>query len=319
MYTYIYICKLIIPLMSSFLKKTIIFGLIVLGLYSFIYAIGINSKYEPNDYIDAIIDKHKRVKSIKGKQLLLIAGSNIAFGIDSKIISDSIHLPVTNMGLAAGLGVDFILNEAKDLLKPNDIAVLSIECLGSLEGDYLSKYKAKKALSYTGNYFKADYNAELIIDNYLIRNRLIHLKDAGTSNKNTVYGRKYFNEYGDLTSHKSKPHSSNLMLPPAQNTDKLEIIAAINEFTQYCKAHNISVFYTYPSIAKSAYTKYAKLIDNFSAHLNKIENLEILDTLAESVKPDSLFFDSIFHLMYGERDERSKLIGHHLKNTLKSR
>lgn len=305
--------------MNSFLKKSVLFALMISGIYLVLYAISMNSKYKPNDYIDAIVDKHKRVESIKGRQVLLIGDSNIAFGLDSDVISDSVNLPVTNMALEVGLGLEFILEEAKDLLEPNDVAVLSIEYLMTLEGSYMSKYQAGMALPVSSDYFDRDINSELIIDNYFTRKRLFEFNTTKISNRDIVYNRKAFNEFGDLTSHRTKkPHKGNLMLPPPQETDKEELITAIDEFTQYCKRNRISVYYTFPSIAQSAYTKNAALINQFTNRLNQIDHLIFLDGSKESVKPDSLFFDSVFHLTYNERAKRSKILGNHLKNALKS-
>ncbi|HPG73671.1 MAG TPA: hypothetical protein PLM49_05215, partial [Bacteroidales bacterium] len=62
----------------------------------------------------AIIDKHKRIDSIKSPKIIFAGGSNLPFGIDSKMIQDSLHTPVVNLGLHAGLGLDFMLNELQN-------------------------------------------------------------------------------------------------------------------------------------------------------------------------------------------------------------
>ncbi len=86
--------------------------------------------------MDAIIDKHHLLENIAPPRMLLCGGSNLAFGIDSKSIQDKIGLPVINMGLNAGLGLNFIMEEIKSAAKPTDIVILSIEYFLNSDGNY---------------------------------------------------------------------------------------------------------------------------------------------------------------------------------------
>ena len=61
----------------------------------------------------AIIDKHAHADSIKAGKIILAGGSNLAFGIDSKQLEETLGMPVVNLGLHAGLGLHFILEELK--------------------------------------------------------------------------------------------------------------------------------------------------------------------------------------------------------------
>lgn len=66
-----------------------------------------------NDYMEAIIDKHRRVREIKRPKIILCGGLNLAFGINSQEIQNEFAVPVVNLGLHAGLGLQFTLNELK--------------------------------------------------------------------------------------------------------------------------------------------------------------------------------------------------------------
>lgn len=302
--------------MKDLLKKAVIFFVCFCLVYGALYFISLNSKYEQNDYITAIVEKHQRAEAMKGPKALVIAGSNIAFGIDSEIIEDSIGMPVTNLGLTGGLGAEFILNEAKALLKPNDIAILSLEYLVTLEGDYQNKYKAKEALPGTAAYFSKDLNAELIIANYNMRNRLIHFSDKSTSNKSPIYNKTYFNERGDLTSHHGKAPLDKLISTGIPNYNNFDVVDCIEAFSKYCKQNNIKLFYAYPSLAELGYGKYGSYIDRFVSKLNKIKDIEFIGDFRSSVQPDSCFYDSIFHLTENEKVKRSRKIGATLKKML---
>src|ERR1700739_1843921 len=113
--------------MKIFIYKAGLFVLIVLSVFFFIA-----SRYNPpvdlrNDYFASLIDKHNRLKQAGNNRLIFVGGSNLNFGINSEEIEKELNLPVVNLGLHAGLGLDFILNEAMSEIKQGDIVVLSIE------------------------------------------------------------------------------------------------------------------------------------------------------------------------------------------------
>src|SRR5690554_8180171 len=53
---------------------------------------------EQNDYALASNLKHDRLEALSGNRVVLVGGSNLAFGIDSKAIEAAVGCPVVNMG-----------------------------------------------------------------------------------------------------------------------------------------------------------------------------------------------------------------------------
>src|ERR1700712_3240683 len=98
-------------------------------LFSFVALLGItllllgNKKKKPdyNNYLAAIIDKHRRLDSITGPRIIFAGGSSVAFGIDSKKMQEELHMPVINTALLAGLGLTFITNELIAKMRQGDI------------------------------------------------------------------------------------------------------------------------------------------------------------------------------------------------------
>lgn len=71
--------------------------------------------------------KRNLATSISGRKLLIVAGSNGLFGIDSSLLEKSLSIPTVNLSIHAGLGLQYILNEAKMYAKPGDIILLLLE------------------------------------------------------------------------------------------------------------------------------------------------------------------------------------------------
>ena len=47
--------------------------------------------------------------------------------MDSKLVESELKMPVVNLGLHAGLGLEFILNEISSQMKSGDEVVISLE------------------------------------------------------------------------------------------------------------------------------------------------------------------------------------------------
>ena len=76
------------------------------------YIFNMLPQYE-NGYCASLIDKVNRLKSINEPKIVLLGNSNLAFGIDSKMLEESMNMPVVNMGLHGGDGNAFHEEMAK--------------------------------------------------------------------------------------------------------------------------------------------------------------------------------------------------------------
>ncbi|HVD61344.1 MAG TPA: hypothetical protein VNC11_10775, partial [Gemmatimonadaceae bacterium] len=62
-----------------------------------------------NNYLAAVLEKDRLIRNTPSPKVILVGGSNLAFGIDSKLMQDSLGLRVVNMGLYAKLGLRYML------------------------------------------------------------------------------------------------------------------------------------------------------------------------------------------------------------------
>nr|WP_315475654.1 hypothetical protein [uncultured Undibacterium sp.] len=102
-----------------------------LGL-SWLWILGINAQLgngTPTSrwVFDAYQHKSIAAQKIDSPKVLIVAGSNAMFGIDSGQISEHWQRPTVNLAVNAGLGLDYILIKAQQLAKPGDIIFLPLE------------------------------------------------------------------------------------------------------------------------------------------------------------------------------------------------
>jgi hypothetical protein len=76
---------------------------------------------------DAYQLKLQAAEQITVPKVLVVAGSNAMFGIDSKQLSEYWQRPTINMAVNAGLGLDYILAQAQKVARRGDILVLPLE------------------------------------------------------------------------------------------------------------------------------------------------------------------------------------------------
>lgn len=78
-------------------------------------------------YQSVIQDKYENLMNVQNPKIVLVGGSNLAFGIDEKLLSEKTGYPVVNLGLHAGFGGLFNSEIAKANIQEGDIILLGYE------------------------------------------------------------------------------------------------------------------------------------------------------------------------------------------------
>ncbi len=292
--------------MKQFLMKSVLFfslfcfGVILVNLLK-------PKKTNPSGFMAAIIDKHARIKIIDKPKIILSGGSNLAFGINSKRLEQEFSIPVVNMGLHAGLGLSFILEELKYSINENDIVFLSIEYFLDVEGQGALKKSTSDTFKEAKLYYTPNYIQDFLEDTLEKFKQLIAInkpKPRSTKSKK-VYAREAFNKYGDIIAHLDRS--------PKELKDRViyeyrfwEGIELINNFHDFAKKKNVKVFYIFPNFPESEYGKNKEVIAKLELDLREFLEIEIINSPSDFVYPDSYFYDTVYHLNKKGRNQRTK-------------
>jgi hypothetical protein len=77
------------------------------------FAIGqYDARAGDDNYLAAVLEKDRLIRNTPSPKIILVGGSNLAFGIDSRMMQDSLGLRVVNMGLYAKLGLKYMSGAA---------------------------------------------------------------------------------------------------------------------------------------------------------------------------------------------------------------
>ena len=90
----------------------------------YVYAVNQPATYKES-YYAALPIKYDRIEQVEGAKIVVIGGSSVAFGLDSKLVEQELQMPCVNFGLYAAFGLKPMLDLSVDAIEKGDIVVVS--------------------------------------------------------------------------------------------------------------------------------------------------------------------------------------------------
>jgi hypothetical protein len=304
--------------MKKFITKSLVFFVLITIVF---FAITFNFKrsyHLDSDYLASIIDKHQRLDSIKENRLILIGGSNLSFGVDSKMLSDSLNVNTINMGLHAGLGLEFMLNEIKPSIRKNDNLVLYLEYplyLDDAKVDVDLIAFTQEIYPPAKQFYHFSFKEEFLGYYEKFKKRI----DPPELKIDPIFNRKEFNKFGDNIGHLNAPSEKNLKdKKPIGRIEVDKSFALIKDFEKEVLSKGASLFISYVAYPKDQFLKNKKNIAELNTAIkNRLYTIPLINTPESFAFDSSLFFDTVYHLNKEGRDKRTKLFIEELKEYIK--
>lgn len=302
-----------------FLTAAIISTGLLIGQY--------DAKAADDNYLAAVLEKDRLIRNTPSPKIILVGGSNLAFGIDSKMMQDSLRLPVVNMGLYAKLGLKYMLAQVRPYIREGDIVVVVPE-YDQFYGDFANGDNTlNTALLYAPNDRVGDFIRSYSIVDVVLRPRVENarrsfLRAAASAigredqffppDTNPVYNRQSFNEFGDVVAHLGRkgmnPDSIFVAPLPSIKTFNAETLDQLNEIADEAKAQGATAYFMFPSYIDRSYEINAAAIDSLRRRLEKGMRIPILGTAQDFSYPKEYFYDTRYHLNQMGRDLRTRRI-----------
>lgn len=274
-----------------------------------------DTRASDDNYLAAVLEKDRLIRTTPSPKLILVGGSNLAFGIDSRMMEDSLHVNVVNMGLYAKLGLRYMLAQVKPYIRRGDVVIIVPEYdqfYGNFsEGDNT----LNTALLYAPPDRIPDFIKSYSVVDVVLRPRVENARRSfleatadlfGVKNKyfppdtNPVYNRHSFNQYGDVVSHLGKksmnPDSIFVKpLPPPKDFNR-KTITELNDIGDTSRERGARAYFLFPSYIDRAYVVNGDAIAWLREKLSREMRIPILGTAEDFVFPKNWFFDTRFHL-----------------------
>ena len=309
--------------MKRFLKKITIF--FILFILSFLIFVGIDFFYSGNQYVNnyqaALIDKINRLESIDEPKIILVGNSNVAFGIDSKMIEDAFDMPVVNLGLHGAMGNAFHENMIKGNVNPGDIVVICHSDFGddgALEDPGLAWITIEK---HTDLYYlisPKDYPSMLkAYPRYAMKCFGMKIKHTGNEIAGGSYSRQAFNEYGDIVFKPDVDFQSTLeefksgVKPPRISETCVKRLNKLNKYVESCGGKMVIAGYP---IGDGEYTADKEEFIDFQKKLEAELNCDVISDYTDYFIPYKYFYNSKMHLTSEGTEIRTNQLIIDLKN-----
>lgn len=310
----------------------VFFSLILVNIviiYPAIFYLQLGAPAERSRYIYEWLDSKKQyATSINTGKLLVISGSSTLFGISAETIERECNIPTVNMGSHAGLGLKYILYDAKKVINEGDIVLLPLEYEEYKEVEQYGEEYLNYISDRDPEYF-IHKNVFEKIDFILSMNPIdiyygAKAKIRPDSKIISAYDSTYLNQNGDMTNNSiEKKLNGNILLrkmPKFAFENKeypsKESKQCLEDFLEFCKEKNVKVFVTYPAYlyhAKSFEGQDLKAINEINEFWKQQNNVIILGNYKDFLYDVNDFYDTIYHLNNIGKEKRTKQLIKYLK------
>lgn len=293
-----------------------------------LWIIAFNLPPKKDSYNRAYEDKLELLKEeTMDNRLILVGGSNVAFGMDSKTLEDKLqsNYEVINMGLHAGIGLIDILEDQKKYAKKGDIIVVIPEYIHFAGGfgdeafwDIASIRGVKPSdFKYLDHRFLTGCKYSLMKLNGAIGDAVDKIRGKEKLKHDFEYNREGFNEKGDFVGHWKIDLGPIEFKPKAMN-EKVNntMFRYLEKFNNEMQAKSIKVLYVPPVYNKDAATLDMDFIDETVTKLHHI-GIDFIAPPKDYFYNKELFFDTIYHLNKSGIDKRMIQLSNDINRVIK--
>ena len=268
-------------------------------------------------------ERHKDslLMNVEQPRVIFVGGSNLSFGIDSKMVKDSLHLNPINTGIHTSIGLKYMMDNTLQHIQKGDIVILVPEYI-LFYRDY--NYMMEELVRMITDVNKSNYKLfstkqfmgalRYIPKTVLSRFNPLEYKMQNTS----VYGIDSFNEYGDACTHWSmEKQPFNPFVAIDENALNEEVLLKIKQFQTDVANLGGVVYLSFPGYQTTSFLNSEGAIKKMEkACIN--EGITILGTPERYMIPDSLLFNSPYHLNRQGVTHRTLLIIEDLKTIMQN-
>lgn len=267
--------------------------------------------YYQNSYYAELAEMYQRLSRTEGRKIILIGGSNVAFGVDTDLLDHILRqygydYTICPFGLYAAVGTSAMLELSKDTLKTGDIVVLAIEPTNETMSTYFGATAFWKCTEESPELLTKvnKVQAAALIGNYLdyLQDRYTISQSESTPKAVGVYAKASFNENCNMT----YPREGNSMAlgydtsSPVNLADvaiSVDFAQQVNEYCEYAANKGAIVYFSFSPVNKSALTDNSnEAIAGYFKLCNETFSCPIISDPNNYILDSGWFYDSNFHL-----------------------
>lgn len=294
------------------MKRAITIVLLVVLFPSIMLLVGMClPRYYENSYYAELPEMYENLTSSTGKKIVIIGGSNVAFGVNSaeleSILKDyGYDYDVCNFGLYAAVGTSAMLELSKNAIEEGDIVVLAIEPTSETFSTYFGATAFWKCME-SHPYLLLELNGsqkEALVGNYItyLQDRMSIYYSGILPNTEGVYAKASFDDRGDMIYERA----GNLMMAGYDTGNPIdlsnvvfqqEFVQQVKEYCEYVEGKGAQVVMSFSPMNRGALVEtHEDVIYEFFLKLQENFPCEIISNPNDYIMDSGWFYDSNFHL-----------------------
>lgn len=287
--------------MKKFLQKIILLVILVVASMVCIDGLFLNivSPQYLYGYDASIIDKINRIEMIEEPKIILVGNSNLAFGIDSEKIENSVGMPVVNLGLHGSLGNEFHESMAKKYIEKNDIVIVShtdFDEYDRIVDPVLAWTVIENHYDLWGYVSHREYGKMFMaFPTYMNKAFFLFWNEEGNQRLNGIYTRNAFNKYGDNIYPRGK-NETDFSADEYISIIGKDFIKRINQLNNYCKNKGATLLVAAYPICVGQYTPDRAEYEIFQDQLQKEIDCTVISDYRNYMLDYKYFYGNVLHL-----------------------
>ena len=276
--------------MKKFILKLLAFALVPIAIYLYFLVI---IPVPEELYFCAYNKKMELLENTPTPRVVFVGGSNLAFALDCKRVSDSLNIPVINTALHAGMGFKFILDDVATYLRKGDIVYVAPEYphfFGQANGESLTLPIVLKTTKYRKLHLLNWEQWKIFLKGIPELNKYAEVPSF------SGYKSTHFNEYGDEVYHLDQP---GIEIPKPGFFDPTWIDEGFCKYfaekLKEIEEMGCKVIVSPCACRQSLYDSQTKAADLINQHLTK-RGYPFNVHPSKHALPDSCAYDTDYHL-----------------------
>jgi hypothetical protein len=267
------------------------------------------------------LQKDSLIKNVESPRIIFIGGSNLSFGLNCQMIKDSLNINPVNTGIHASIGLIYMMSNSLKFIKEGDIVILVPE-YQQFCGDYAYGDDGEEL---TRTIFDVNISKIHLLNIEQIINVIKKLPKYSISKfkaseyygiiESDIYGVNSFNKYGDAYKHWGLKRVVFKPFGNIGNNLNQEVFNAIKEYQIEIEKKNAVLLISYPGYQDLSYLNSNDYIKKIETQL-KINGFTTIGSPEEYMIPDSLMFNTPYHLSKKGVDYRTNLLISDIKKIL---
>lgn len=240
-----------------------------------------------------------KLESMNGvPKIIIIGGSGCGFGIDSRIISSHFNMPVINTGTHASIGLRLQMEMFKKYISNRDIVVVIPEYGQYSEMFYLGgDATVLRILNlYPEGYSVCPFWQRIYISQYIPQYYDEARVTSPTEPGDSPYSITSLNEFGDVTAYEERKTNKTFKAYGEVKKYNPLVRHYINGYKKEVENRGAHFVLLPPALSYSSYCNSLKFIDKLYDRYNNKGMQLFSDRPSACTLPDSLYYDTPYHL-----------------------